>query len=341
MFALFMMLFYNSQNMAITYFISFAASFIIYHVIYFIITKGPFTERLFMILFYDTLYTIALGSTAFFEYAGVGVFYWLRIVVFTVLLLFFNFVYLKKIVPQLIENIELLEKENTNFCLVSVIAFIVIFFQTIVLKESLMVSLASRINFIFTALLILSIFPLMNILCKVKGESANLQAIEHFAKYDSLTNILNRRAGSELIDDILRESLVNPIGALFVLDLDKFKQVNDTYGHNEGDLLLKSLAQVLTERSGADVICRTAGDEFVLYYNKLTSSKEINDVAQKLFNDIQQKFDSNECWNKVSVSIGIKLRTISDDKYLQLFIDADKAMYCSKNSIDQKYTVAD
>ena len=105
--------------------------------------------------------------------------------------------------------------------------------------------------------------------------------------------------------------------------------------------MLKSLAQVLTERSGADVICRTAGDEFVLYYNKLTSSKEINDVAQKLFNDIQQKFDSNECWNKVSVSIGIKLRTISDDKYLQLCIDADKAMYCSKNSIDQKYTVAD
>ena len=88
--------------------------------------------------------------------------------------------------------------------------------------------------------------------------------IEYFAKYDSLTNILNRRVGSEIINNMLEESAARPIGALFVLDLDKFKHVNDTYGHNEGDLLLIALAQILTDRSGADVICRTGGDEFVL-----------------------------------------------------------------------------
>ena len=65
----------------------------------------------------------------------------------------------------------------------------------------------------------------------------------------------------------------------------------------------------------------------------------MNYIAEKLFKDIQEKFDSNECWNTVSVSIGVKLRTIDDDKYLKLFISADRAMYSAKRSSDTKHTV--
>ena len=330
---------HNSPNLTLTYFVTFVVSFVLYHIIYFSTTIGSITQRFFLILFYDTLYTISLGVLVIFDFEETERFNFARTALYTILIITINFVYLKRVVPQLVENIGLLKKEKIIFCVISAISFISIFFQAIISRDLLLSSMNSQINFMMSSLFVISIFPLVNMLCAAKGEAARINAIEYFAYYDSLTNILNRRAGSELINRLLDESRGKAIGALFVLDIDKFKYVNDTYGHNEGDLLLQSLAQILTDRSGADVISRIGGDEFILYYKKLRNSEEINVIAQKLFDDIQQNFQSNPCWNTASISIGIKSRQIDDNDYVELFVAGDKAMYCSKKSTDRQHIV--
>ena len=335
----FIVLLYNPPNMMVNYLISFLISFLLHHIIYFLTTTGAITQRLFLILFYDTLYTITLGIIVVFNGSFGDGFTLARSILYATLIIIINFVYLKKIVPQLVENIDSLKKENIIFCVISGLAFISVFFQAIISRELLMESTSNQIVFILSSLFIISVFPLVNTLCTAKGEAVRINSIEYLAYYDSLTNVLNRRAGSDLIDRLLDQSRGKSIGALFVLDVDKFKYVNDTYGHNEGDLLLQSLAKTLTNQSGADVVCRIGGDEFVLFYNKLTTPVEINDIAEKLFNDIQQNFDNNQYWNTVSISIGIKLRNINDDDYLKLFIAGDKAMYRSKKSADRQHIV--
>ena len=80
-------------------------------------------------------------------------------------------------------------------------------------------------------------------------------------EYDYLTEILNRRSGEYRI----AEQLFKGEGALAVIDLDNFKMVNDTYGHLMGDYVLKQVADILKRYEKEHVVCRMAGDEFLVY----------------------------------------------------------------------------
>jgi diguanylate cyclase (GGDEF)-like protein len=145
------------------------------------------------------------------------------------------------------------------------------------------------------------------------------------AEHDSLTGLLNRASFQEICND-LRES-VSPL-AILVIDVDKFKSVNDTYGHETGDKALVKVAKILSLyfRSG-DYVIRYAGDEFVVMMIGVTPS-EINVIAAKIGKINENLQHPDDDLPKISLSVGI---AFSEKGYTEdLFSKADQALYHAK-----------
>ena len=156
------------------------------------------------------------------------------------------------------------------------------------------------------------------------------------ANYDELTGLANRRLFREHFEKILtRAKRWEHKEALMFLDLDSFKKVNDTYGHEAGNLLLKlasdRIQNVLRE---SDLIARYGGDEFMLLLDD--SSDDIRQscitVANKILSVIKEPYTLNGKNIPLSVSIGIAIFPDCGEDTSSLLNAADKAMYASKAS---------
>jgi diguanylate cyclase (GGDEF)-like protein/PAS domain S-box-containing protein len=158
------------------------------------------------------------------------------------------------------------------------------------------------------------------------------ERLEHLAHYDVMTNLPNR----VLFYDRLKHALVQAkrnrwtMGIMFI-DVDRFKNVNDTLGHAIGDDLLQQIAGRLTRsvRSG-DTVGRLGGDEFSIVLSTLASAQDVNIVAQKIMTAFNEPFRLEGTEVYVTVSIGITL--FPDDSSDQdiLIRNADAAMYRAK-----------
>ncbi len=161
--------------------------------------------------------------------------------------------------------------------------------------------------------------------------------IRHLAFYDPLTRLPNRR----LLLDRLHQALASSArsgrqGALLFLDLDKFKTLNDTHGHDTGDLLLQHVAQRLSTciREG-DTVARLGGDEFVLMLVDLStildeSTTQAEAVGQKILALLNQPYDLNGIKHQSSASIGVTLFSNHQSTPFELLKQADLAMYEAK-----------
>lgn len=90
--------------------------------------------------------------------------------------------------------------------------------------------------------------------------------LEKRSKTDALTGLLNKQATEEQISGIIRDAIPSSAGALLMIDVDKFKLINDSYGHIAGDRVLMAIGQVVRNFfKGMDVIGRIGGDEFMVY----------------------------------------------------------------------------
>ena len=160
------------------------------------------------------------------------------------------------------------------------------------------------------------------------------QKITHLAHYDSLTDLPNRA----LFQDRLSSSIAMAqrrhykVATLF-LDLDGFKKINDTLGHDVGDLLLQSVAHRLTGvvRS-SDTVARMGGDEFTLILNNVGSEENAIKVAGKIIAALATPFDFDGRICKVGGSIGIAIYPDDASDSQTLVKQADEAMYLSKQS---------
>jgi len=155
------------------------------------------------------------------------------------------------------------------------------------------------------------------------------QRIEHLATHDHLTGLLNRRALFEMGDLFFEkaERDKQQVAMLFI-DLDKFKYVNDTYGHNVGDeLLIKFSERLKSSTRASDLVVRMGGDEFVIC---MSSNKNIRQAAIKCAERIsaEQVCEHGTC---CGCSIGIAV-THSNYKLLSLLSEADNAMYTAKSN---------
>ncbi len=155
--------------------------------------------------------------------------------------------------------------------------------------------------------------------------------LTHKAHYDQLTKLPNRH----YFKDCLQHALANEDGsfALLFIDLDHFKEVNDTRGHSAGDeLLIKAARRFLLCVRESDVVARLGGDEFTVLLKELKNKENAERVAKKILEQMQQEFNigGQECL--ISASIGITLFPADAKDSKQLLKNADKAMYHAKEA---------
>ncbi|MGE5677975.1 MAG: EAL domain-containing protein [Pseudomonadota bacterium] len=159
------------------------------------------------------------------------------------------------------------------------------------------------------------------------------ERIEYLAYYDTLTGLPNRAL---LVDRVhqaidLAKRIEKPIGIMYI-DLDRFKDINDTLGHFQGDELLKSVAGRLSSVvRESDTVARMNSDEFVVMALNLDNAEKIGTVARKLLNVFIQPFDANNREIYLTASIGISVFPTDGETPESLIKDADLAMYKAKD----------
>lgn len=160
----------------------------------------------------------------------------------------------------------------------------------------------------------------------------NAEQLSHLAYYDPLTGLPNRT----LLHDRLRVAIVETqrrgrILALMFLDLDHFKIVNDTLGHEAGDHLLKMAGERLVAcMRASDTVSRLGGDEFTILLTNIACEGDVAYVAQKILDCFSAPFNIAARELFVSTSIGITLYPLDDDNVENLLRNADAAMYHAK-----------
>ncbi|MEG4119054.1 CHASE2 domain-containing protein [Microcoleus sp. N9_B4] len=156
--------------------------------------------------------------------------------------------------------------------------------------------------------------------------------LSHQAYHDALTGLPNRQMFYECLHRSLEiASSTQELVALLFLDLDGFKSINDTLGHNVGDLLLKTVASRLKKcLRGSDTISRLGGDEFTVILPAIPGREEAAKVAEKICDAIMQPFILEEHTVSVTTSIGISLYPIDAQEPEILVKNADVAMYRAK-----------
>lgn len=151
---------------------------------------------------------------------------------------------------------------------------------------------------------------------------------------DALTGLHNRDFLEKRLQELLDEGHA---GTLFMIDLDNFKGINDTYGHIVGDKTLQIFAEVLRTYSREDdIVCRLAGDEFVTFYPELTEREIAAKKAADIIRLFAEKMNSLGYPDVVSVSIGIIMAKGGED-YVSLYNNADKSLYFVKNNGKNAY----
>ena len=160
------------------------------------------------------------------------------------------------------------------------------------------------------------------------------QVLEYMATHDSLTGLPNRT----LFSDRLRHALARAkrsekmIAVLFI-DLDGFKSVNDAFGHEIGDQVLKLVSDKLRRciRS-SDTVARMSGDEFILVIENLSKQEDALSIASKILGTISAPLMVSNQHITITASIGLSLYPVDGEDELNLLQKADAAMYQVKNN---------
>ncbi|MBN2144809.1 MAG: diguanylate cyclase, partial [Candidatus Aureabacteria bacterium] len=165
--------------------------------------------------------------------------------------------------------------------------------------------------------------------------------LKYLSTHDELTDLFNHRYFIAIFDKLIRETMENETNlCLALFDIDHFKQVNDTYGHLEGDRVLKSIAQLLTDSFTSDtVIARYGGEEFVgLFPNRSLSF--VVEACQNVLDDcVKMVFVREGKEHHLTMSAGISCTNVLNSyRANELIQSADKLLYQSKNSGRNKLT---
>ena len=158
------------------------------------------------------------------------------------------------------------------------------------------------------------------------------ERIEHIALHDHLTGLPNRRYLDRVLS--VRADECRRAGSVLVIlhvDLDRFKQINDTLGHRAGDTMLKHAAHVLNQAvSSGDFVARIGGDEFVIVCTRKTLSKKIESLAAHVIRELYKpvRYEGHDI--RFGASIGIAFDSGFELDAKQVFLNADIALYRAK-----------
>lgn len=205
--------------------------------------------------------------------------------------------------------------------------------RTLVLYQDLLRSNFSYMIFIQEAVfsIVSAVLITLSLSLSLKDDlrKINIKAIG-YAFTDGLTGLYNRHYLNDFLEKFNILQKENSMFAVVFIDIDKFKDINDTLGHLVGDCILKSLAiRLKSLTSDADILCRYGGEEFVIICNDV-SKKYIVQKVEKIREDIQNS--TFECdYAKITISIGFSFGKKGDD-INSVLNEADEALYKAKNS---------
>ncbi|MEY4736631.1 MAG: hypothetical protein RL302_950 [Pseudomonadota bacterium] len=167
--------------------------------------------------------------------------------------------------------------------------------------------------------------------------------LKFLAQHDSLTRLPNRVLGSELIERAMLGNRRRDLQvALLFVDLDNFKDINDSLGHSAGDEFLKEVSlRLLTAVRVADVVCRQGGDEFLIGLPDMASNDDIAQVAKNVLQHMQAPFTLRDTEILASCSVGIAVYPKDGHSFEELLRHADLAMYQAKESGRNTYRFFD
>ncbi|CAM4272892.1 sensor domain-containing protein [Vibrio agarivorans] len=179
---------------------------------------------------------------------------------------------------------------------------------------------------------------LMNFICvfeDVSVQKAHEEKLEKLAFFDHLTELPNRATLLNTMNEqIIHARTAKQMFATLFLDIDHFKHINDSFGHQSGDQILTELARRLRTQLGRqDHIARIGGDEFVILITDIVSAVEATAIVERIFSLFSQNFDllPNESL-RISTSIGIAMYPNDGLDAESLLKNADTAMYLAKNN---------
>ena len=157
---------------------------------------------------------------------------------------------------------------------------------------------------------------------------------EHrLAYFDALTNLPNRLLFNDRLNQAISQAYrYDHMVALMFIDLDRFKDVNDSMGHDVGDLLLQAVARRLEEcLRKSDTVARIGGDEFTCILPNIGKARDVNIVAQKIVAALNRPFNIKGHEINISGSVGASLFPDDTEDFNELIRNADAAMYRAKN----------
>jgi diguanylate cyclase (GGDEF)-like protein/PAS domain S-box-containing protein len=148
------------------------------------------------------------------------------------------------------------------------------------------------------------------------------------ANTDHLTQLNNRRS----LQDFMRKTPCQTDTVLLLTDLDNFKEVNDRYGHDEGDRVLVAFAELLKETFPCETLFRLGGDEFAIILHGIKNPDKLKQYAEQLLSNFNTKLARQFSHTNISMSIGIAMAIDGLKEFGELFKRADMALYESKKS---------
>jgi diguanylate cyclase (GGDEF)-like protein/PAS domain S-box-containing protein len=182
-----------------------------------------------------------------------------------------------------------------------------------------------------------------NLVSAAAERQRNEEAARHAAMHDALTGLPNRALALDRIDRALaRRRRDGTSVSVLLLDLDRFKIINDSLGHNAGDEALRALGERLEETVRAtDTIARLSGDEFLVVCESASGSHAVIDLAERILDTFRRPVALESGEHVLTVSIGVAVAERGDDTSASLLRDADAAMYRAKERGPGRYELFD
>ena len=157
------------------------------------------------------------------------------------------------------------------------------------------------------------------------------------AEYDIVTGLLNRATLEELVTLNLKIDIMKGINIFMIFDVDDFKNINDTYGHPFGDIVLYRIGNVFKESfRSVDIIGRLGGDEFAIFLPQVPSAEWVTQKLNGVLQKVKRLPNELKIEKSISVSIGIYKIRFSDN-FNDIFNKADRALYDAKKSGKNRY----
>jgi diguanylate cyclase (GGDEF)-like protein len=183
-------------------------------------------------------------------------------------------------------------------------------------------------------ILLFSYLHTLHLFKVILSSSNKVDHLSHQATHDPLTNLLNRRGFENRLQNIHDNAIIEKQQyAIFYMDLDNFKTVNDQYSHAIGDQLLITVSQLFQNcLREHDALARLGGDEFTLIVQKFKDKDELETLANRLINALKNPIPVENAMLSVGVSIGVAIHRSDAFTPKKLMMAADKAMYHAKNS---------